>query len=238
MATLFRHDFRNETGITITATNGIAGSIREGSLSIFSQDKPTNDWDTNGMNIATGVTGADGHTFYWTMRVASGSPSCIIGLRNDDNITQAGSGFAAVYYRNGVDPNNSITCWNGSSGETGGVVNQIVAPLWHDIRGIIQSDGTIDYYWHLNDLTRFDNIDEGDWTAIGSTTVGATWDATATVVRFADNIFEGQADSARKFDVDSFIYTDDGEITELDDLYLGKKTSRNTSIRVGTKVGI
>ncbi len=209
--TLFSHDFEDETGITLTETQGtVQGNITFDSSTVLEQTGSNNSWNVNGFSINTSIVGAPGMVFYWRMQKtvdAGSAPTWIIGMRDDDIITQGDNGFAAVYYRNGSAPNGTINTWNGTAGELSGGVNVIARATWFGIRGTIQSDGTIDQDYKA--LVTGNLWEVTGWVALPATTTAATWNAVGTTLRFASNLFAGSETVV----VDDFLLTDDGQPT-------------------------
>ena len=196
MALLDSSDMSSADGWTQVQTDGTNtfNSSQGGRDSTLFHDKLNANWDTNGAYRTTGQTGATGHTIYWDAYFPDAT-DFLMELRSSAGI--AFSGQSALWFTGTV-----FKVFGG-----GANTESATTATWYNCRGVINSDGTVTYSFHVDDGT--DQQDIASWTTVDSSIVGSTFNYTTNTIYFATNAFS----SLDQYVVDTFNYTDDGVVS-------------------------
>ena len=197
MALLDSSDFSDNSGWTLVETTGTQ-TFNASHLSMNPCLKHVcagQGYGQMGMYRTTGQTGASGHVIYIDYATDGATQETNFGLTDDASILRAGKGNVYTWA--------GFQTYNG----TGVVGNKesIILSTIYNFKFVIAANGTFQPFMHTDDGTAQQDI--SSWTSLGATTVVATFDATASTIRFNIDNFKGSVNTHawRRFN-----YTDDG----------------------------
>lgn len=197
MSILDSSDFSSSAGWTGGTTSTETYNQLDGSRIYVSKTAGGNN-STSGLFRTTGISGVSGHVIYVDRRhpQAFNADGVMWGISDagDTNIN-----IGALNYAHSLGIN-----MRQDGAETQATSNPFSANIWYNDRWKINANGTISYYYHVDDGTLQDQISEGNWTLLFTSTVAQSFNA------IASNIFTKLGLYNQDIHFSRFNYTDNG----------------------------